>query len=629
MIGALLRRWRGGARWPFASALIVVLASAASAQTSGDQEPPPDDGHPPLSIRPSETPSPPVSKLATAPTAVPADRYAPSEGERHEQTASELLSRAEEAMTTLDYPTSRELAERAMALGGLESDELTRALRLIAVACAQLGDDAAAEPALLRLFALEPDSNIGARLAPERRSAVLDAHGFWSVHKDGFALEVSYARRERQLVVHVRDALGWARNIEVGTRFASRTYVLTRRSVAPELIIAIDEIEPTDALEVYATVSDEHGNVLMRFGRERDPHVFDLTDAELAAILRRDIRGGQVGSYARRLEELDVQVGVHGYASLELKPVGDDVPSFDLHHATAMIRANLHRAASLELAFEWEHLGLDEDDFYLPHAFLDIKVSDLLIIRGGFFEVPVGAFNEYLYPDFLRITGLPPLFAADETAVVPALWSEVGLELRGRVELGGLSRLTYAAFVGNGLEQKDETPDDGVVAEGGNIHDMRFNARDEWKANKAVGGRLGLEVDELDFGISGYTGRYTIEADRDLHMADADISFRGEWLTIRTEGAVAFQEVTGDTLHKYGLYALVAVRPIDYLEPYGEYDFVDVDSPLNRGLLGVAFYPVPHERATRNLRLKSEAGYEFPRGADPKFVWFFQLTTGF
>jgi hypothetical protein len=59
-----------------------------------------------------------------------------------------------------------------------------------------------------------------------------------------------------------------------------------------------------------------------------------------------------------------------------------------------------------------------------------------LIARAGFFEAPVGAFNEYLYPDFLRITGLPPLFSL---GVVPALWSEVGLQLRGRIPLAGAS----------------------------------------------------------------------------------------------------------------------------------------------------------------------------------------------
>jgi hypothetical protein len=37
----------------------------------------------------------------------------------------------------------------------------------------------------------------------------------------------------------------------------------------------------------------------------------------------------------------------------------------------------------------------------------------------------------------------------------------------------------------------------------------------------------------------------------------------------------------------------------------------------------------PQGRSTRNLRLKIEAGYDFPEGAERVFVWFFQLTTGF
>jgi hypothetical protein len=198
------------------------------------------------------------------------------------------------------------------------------------------------------------------------------------------------------------------------------------RFAAREVIFPIEEIEPADALEAYAFATDEHG---------------------MAEILRRDIRGGQIGSYARRLEELGVQVGVHGYVSLELKEV-NETASFDLHHATAMIRASLQDAVSLELALEWEHLGREQDDFHLPHAFLDIKFAEPLILRGGFFEVPVGAFNEYLYPDFLRIIGLPPHLSR---GVVPALWFEVGLQLRGRFALGPQSHLTYAAFVSNGL----------------------------------------------------------------------------------------------------------------------------------------------------------------------------------
>ena len=46
-------------------------------------------------------------------------------------------------------------------------------------------------------------------------------------------------------------------------------------------------------------------------------------------------------------------------------------------------------------------------------------------------------------------------------------------------------------------------------------------------------------------------------------------------------------------------------------------------------MLGIAIYPFPADRSTRHLRLKSEAGYQFPEGMKRVFFWFFQLTTGF
>jgi hypothetical protein len=209
------------------------------------------------------------------------------------------------------------------------------------------------------------------------------------------------------------------------------------------------------------------------------------------------------------------------------------------------------------------------------------------------------------------------------------LWSEVGLQLRGRMSLGSPAYLTYAAFVGNGLEQADDMPTDGVLAEGGDLRGMRFNDRDAHHDDKAVGGRLGLELGEFDVGISGYTGRYTIERARRLTIADVDASYRGEFLTIRAEAALADQEVTGDDLQKYGLYLLVAGRPWSYVEPYAQYDYIDLGLHTQRVLAGVALYPFPHERATSNLRLKSEAGFDFVEDQESSFVWFFQLTTGF
>jgi len=611
MIGSGCWRWDRLVRSRLAEIAALLLLCAPSIARGQSQET-------------TESPAESNEAQAAPEQASPAPAAQLSEAEAA-ASADALLTLAEDAMTNLDYPRSRVLAEGAIAKGGLGLQELTRAYRLIAVCSAQLDDTVAAEKAFLRLFALAPDANVALRLAPARRSAVLTASGFWSVHKDDFGLDVAYARPEREIVVRVRDPIDWAKTVHVWWRFGDRKYQQLHQPVGRELRFEVEDIGQTDALEVYAFAVDARGNVVMAFGGEHDPHVFTLSDEELAALQRRDIRGGQTGSFALRLEELGVQVGVHGYASLELKPEGS-VPSFDLHHATVMIRANLLTAVSVELAFEWEHLGLEQDDFYLPHAFLDVKASDLLIVRGGFFEVPVGAFNEYLYPDFLRITALPPLFSL---SVVPALWSEVGVQLRGRLALGGTTNLTYAAFVANGLEQRDAMPHDGHVAEGGDIHDMRFNSVDLYSGDKAVGGRAGIEIGEFDLGVSAYSGRYTIDANRRLSMLDADFSYRSQWLTVRTEGALAFQETTTAWLHKSGVYTLVAVRPLPPIEPYAQYDFVDLGRWTQRGLLGCALYPFPQERATRNLRLKSEAGLEFPQGGGHSLVWLFQLTTGF
>jgi hypothetical protein len=55
--------------------------------------------------------------------------------------------------------------------------------------------------------------------------------------------------------------------------------------------------------------------------------------------------------------------------------------------------------------------------------------------------------------------------------------------------------------------------------------------------------------------------------------------------------------------------------------------FVKINARTRRGLLGCAFNPLPNARATRLLRLKSEAGYEFPQHGHANFVWLFELTT--
>jgi hypothetical protein len=550
-------------------------------------------------------------------------------------TAERLLSRAEAMMTEVDYARAREFAERAIAIGGLDLEQHTRAYQVLAIACAQSEDDACARRAFTRLLVLDPESKVDQRLSPERRTALLDARGFWSAHRDGFGIVVRYGRRERRLFIKIQDALAWGKKVRIWTRSGIAPYTKVEVPASPDVVEDVGGVEFADALDVYVSVVDEHDNMLLEFGQEVRPHIFGLTDAEFAEIRRNDIRGGETGSFARRLEELGGRVSLHGYASLEFSPVEADeaaepfhsVPSFDLHHATLMARANLSRAVSVEIALEWEHLGREAGAFYLPHAFIDAKANDALVLRAGFFEAPIGAFNEYLYPDFLRITALAPLFSQ---SVVPALWSEVGLQLRGKFPLGRASSLSYAAFVSNGLEQRDPDPNDGLIAEGGDLYSMRFNARDEATGHKGFGGRAGVALRNFDIGASAYTGRYTVEGARRLSILDGDASYRDDVFTLRAEGALTLEETTTRLLRKRGMYTLVAIRAQPAVLPYLQYDLLHAEGDqIQRVLAGLALYPYPRERATSTLRLKSEAGFNFPKGEARRFIWYFQLTTGF
>ena len=224
----------------------------------------------------------PASLAAPPPPQDAVQETAPAAGDDTdtEATAAELLSRAEDAITSIEYQRSRALAERAIAKGGLGIEELTRAHRIVAVSMAQVDDTEAAERAFLRLFALEPQSNVASRLSPARRTALLNARGFWSVHKNAFGLDVNYARHDRQIAVQVRDPIKWARTVHVWSRFGDRPFLKTERPAGDDVLITVPDIAEADALEVYAFVVDDHRNVLMQFGRERAPHVFALTDQE-------------------------------------------------------------------------------------------------------------------------------------------------------------------------------------------------------------------------------------------------------------------------------------------------------------------------------------------------------------
>lgn len=358
-----------------------------------------------------------------------------------------------------------------------------------------------------------------------------------------------------------------------------------------------------------------------------DVRLQPIESISLESLLKREIRGGETGSYGLRLAEFQAESELHGYLSADINGSSrGQVSTFDLHHAVLFARADFFDRIIPEIALEWEHAGTE---FYAPYAQVDLRTSNALILRIGSFVAPVGAFNEYQYPDFLRKTMLMPIAMRE---IVPALWSEVGVQARGKFSDALGRGFNYAVFTSNGLEQSDPDPKDGVVPEGGSIRDMRKHARDQANANKAFGGRLGATVSRgLDIGLSSYHGAYTTDGKRDLTLFGSDLTFQLEEFTLRIEAAAARQEVTGGLLDKRGGYLLLARRIRPSFEPYVQLENVHLEglsNPVRRRVVGGAvYYPFPEEAPYAMLKFE---GVWTRYGASDSFGQALaQLTIGF
>lgn len=600
---------------PRAGASTNVGPSAASTDSTATQV------DPPVEPTPETAGDPGAGAPSTASQPSPA-----SLGWGSASRGRDALHEAERAVLEVDYERSLFLSQQAIAAGGLSRDELRRSYLAMALSASQLDRADVALPAFLRLFALDPNVEFTKRLAPARRKAALTAQQYWSSHQRRAELRISFNREQRQLVVHNSDPLRWVGSLRVWVRKPGTEFVEYALAPTKESKLTLD-VEPLDVVDVYAAGFDEHGNVVLEYASAEVPWRFQ-PELEEELELQRDIRGGETGSVERRLWNPEVQTSVNGYVSLEFGPIADATgATFDLRHATIYASSQVSRHASVHLALDAEHVTDDRRVLTLPHAFVDIAVREWLVFRPGLFEAPVGAFNEYLWADFIRTTGAVPLLS---TVVVPGLWSELGVQARGRLPLGQRAYFTYAAFVSNGLEQPDSTVGDDEIAEGGDLLAMRYNVRDEHNSDKAVGGRLGVQWGPFDVGASGYTGRYTIDANRRLTIADVDISYKSRVLTVRAEGAASFQEVTGGRRTKAGVYGLVSSRIAPHLEPYLQYDYLNDRTVVqHRVLFGNAMYPFPREPQARTLRLKTEVGVMSGARRDAAFVWLTQFVGGF
>ncbi|MDH7600425.1 MAG: hypothetical protein QHH07_12460, partial [Sedimentisphaerales bacterium] len=195
--------------------------------------------------------------------------------------------------------------------------------------------------------------------------------------------------------------------------------------------------------------------------------------------------------------------------------------------------------------------------------------------------------------------------------IVPVVWAETGVQLRGQFKPKGLFGINYAAYVVNGLEQ--------AAGEGGDIRSMRGNNRDSNDNNKAIGGRIGIRTScGLDTGISCYRGAYTADGQQYLTIMDLDAEYRQDAWIFRGEYVWACQEVSTGDLHKQGFYAEAAYRLNRHLEPVVRYDQAYMDDAfgqiLKRTTFGLVFYPDPDLHPMFNFRASQSLVHNDGRG---------------
>lgn len=248
-------------------------------------------------------------------------------------------------------------------------------------------------------------------------------------------------------------------------------------------------------------------------------------------------------SFGAELMMLAPEVTVSGYGDAVLSFGGAAPTTFDSSHFNPIFSARMGERLNAELEIE-----VERDVIRAEYAFFDVSPTPDVIVRIGKFLVPLGQFNEVLHPSFRWAMISRPLMF-DE--VIPAVWSDLGVQVKGSLGFGRGRLLEYSVYVVNGLASQTPPPGSGST-EGSNaqfVHNARSRNTDN-NDDKAVGGSLSLSllagrrVGATTLGVSTYTGAIDARATRRLSIVDAD--FRLRLGNFELSGELAQSFLSGD-----------------------------------------------------------------------------------
>jgi hypothetical protein len=183
--------------------------------------------------------------------------------------ARSRASEAEKAYAEVDYERTRALASAAIRGGGNDRATSSELYLLWAIAAAALDQPDEARLAFTHALATNPELKLERNLSPKIRAPYLEARGAMAGAGGKLPLELTAARKGRELELGLRDGLHVAASLVFSGR-AGATGNFTRRRFGTALSQRVP-LPTGSELQYFAQVLDEHGNVLFELGSENEP----------------------------------------------------------------------------------------------------------------------------------------------------------------------------------------------------------------------------------------------------------------------------------------------------------------------------------------------------------------------
>ncbi len=291
-----------------------------------------------------------------------------------------------------------------------------------------------------------------------------------------------------------------------------------------------------------------------------------------------------------------LEVNWSGYGDFTLKAAPGKPVTFSAAHFNPIMTARMGESLTAEIELEFE-----AGKFLAEYWVFDVSVNRALVVRLGRFLIPIGRFNEELHPSFRWTMVTRPAVVRE---ALPAIWTDVGVQARGTVDLFKGSNLAYAAYVVNGLGG-DASYWAGLATRREVLRDMRRDI-DDVNSDKAVGGRLAWNVLQhrtvgaATLGASFYSGAVDPAAAWRASIAVLDLSVRAGPVTLRAEAVQSWlgvERVNPFEPFERGVFVALSLD-LDRVNVSARWDWVSLRPGLSpaedvtrKAVLSAAYFP--------------------------------------